>query len=497
MPNTFSGQSGFEPGVDSATRRALFNLSRRIDSGSVTDPLLLSDGTALAPSFSFTSTPSTGMFVPAANQLGFSAGGTTVLQLATTDVDVTTGHLNVISNTGSPTIKIGEWSNTNWNLAAIETDSSVILMGSGGVNDDTYIRSKGTGRLYLGTYTVYLTISTTDVDVTTGHLNVISNTGSPTIKIGGWSALGNHGAIETVSAYILMGYGGVDNPSYIRTKGTGTLNLGTNNTDYLTIDSAGTVRTVGHLNVGGRVDVTSYAVATQVIATANDNNNEWWARNFRAGGGTLARTGIAFWNGTTAPQIYVNPGATNDFLFLNSNAQSWAHLYAGAFVVSSQEATKYAIEETTDERMLDVAAKFKPRRYKIRDKQQVMRPSKKFRDINTRRQAKGRTALVPPVAELSYAEHDCDIDECCGGGGKVCSSVLNDTYHFGSLAEDAPDLGEEIVMLGDEGEPVGLDVAQLATVALGGVGALDRKLTLAMETIAELQDRLAVLEQVQ
>ena len=421
MPNTFSGQSGFEPGVDSATRRALFNLSRRIDSGSVTDPLLLSDGTALAPSFSFTSTPSTGMFVPAANQLGFSAGGTTVLQLATTDVDVTTGHLNVISNTGSPTIKIGEWS-SGGDYAAIETDTGYLLLGN----------STGT-----------------------------------------------------------------DEGVYLRTKGTGTLNLGTNNTDYLTIDSAGTVRTVGHLNVGGRVDVTSYAVATQVIATANDNNNEWWARNFRAGGGTLARTGIAFWNGTTAPQIYVNPGATNDFLFLNSNAQSWAHLYAGAFVVSSQEATKYAIEETTDERMLDVAAKFKPRRYKIRDKQQVMRPSKKFRDINTRRQAKGRTALVPPVAELSYAEHDCDIDECCGGGGKVCSSVLNDTYHFGSLAEDAPDLGEEIVMLGDKGEPVGLDVAQLATVALGGVGALDRKLTLAMETIAELQDRLAVLEQLQ
>jgi hypothetical protein len=123
MPNTFPGQSGFEPGVDSATRRSLFDLSRRIDASAsetalndladvnapapsndqvltwntatskwinqspaavvIPDPLLLSDGTALAPSYSFTSSSGgTGMFVPGANQLGFATGGTTRLTIA-------------------------------------------------------------------------------------------------------------------------------------------------------------------------------------------------------------------------------------------------------------------------------------------------------------------------------------------------------------------------------------------------------------------------------
>jgi hypothetical protein len=191
MPNTFPGKSGFEPGVEPGTRRAILDLSRRIDASAsetalndladvnapapsndqvltwnaatskwinqspgavvIPDPLLLSDGTAGAPTYSFASDTDTGVYLPAANQLGFTAGGTQVLQLATTDVDVTTGHLNVISNTGSPTIKLGEWA-TGSNYAAIETDTGYLILGSGtGVDESAYLRTKGTGSLQLGT----------------------------------------------------------------------------------------------------------------------------------------------------------------------------------------------------------------------------------------------------------------------------------------------------------------------------------------------------------
>ena len=185
------GTSGFEPAVDEATRRALLDISRRIDASAsgtalndltdvnapapsndqvltwntatskwinqspgavvIPDPLLLSNGSAGAPTYSFASDPDTGVYRAGVNQLGFSAGGTQVLQLTTTDVDVTTGHLNVISNAAAQTISLGGWS-SNGSYAAIESSPMVILMGNtGSINDATYIRNKGTGALYLGT----------------------------------------------------------------------------------------------------------------------------------------------------------------------------------------------------------------------------------------------------------------------------------------------------------------------------------------------------------
>lgn len=119
--------------------------------GDVTvDSLYVADGTALAPSLAFTSDTDTGMYRAGTNQLGFTAGSTQVLQLATTDVDVTTGHLNVISNTGSPTITLGEWS-VGYDYATIETDTGYLILGNGTGNDESiYLRTKSTGAIYLG-----------------------------------------------------------------------------------------------------------------------------------------------------------------------------------------------------------------------------------------------------------------------------------------------------------------------------------------------------------
>ena len=151
MTNVFPGKSGFEPGVEPGTRRAILDLSRRIDSGSVTDPLLLSDGTALAPTYSFASDPDTGIYRAGTNEIGFTAGGVELLSVGSADVDVVTGHLNVISNTGAQAMSLGEWS-AGYDYAAVETPSMVVLMGNASdVNSQGFIRTKGTGSLNLGT----------------------------------------------------------------------------------------------------------------------------------------------------------------------------------------------------------------------------------------------------------------------------------------------------------------------------------------------------------
>ncbi|MEK6249051.1 MAG: hypothetical protein N2C12_12785, partial [Planctomycetales bacterium] len=278
------------------------------------DPLLISDGTAAAPSLAFTADTDTGMYRAGTNEIGFTAGGVELLSVGSADVDVVTGHLNVFSNTGSDTISLGEYSGGS-NLAAIETSSFYALLGTGNPNDAAFIRTKGTGPLILGaSHGSNLTIATggaitlssdltvggdviasdgsatapsltfasdgdtgvflpaanqlgfaaggvellrvgsADVDVMTGHLNLISNTGAQTMSLGEWSSGFNYAAVETPSMVVLMGNASdINSQGFIRTKGTGSLNLGVNNSNDLTITSGGAVSTVGDITAGGDI----------------------------------------------------------------------------------------------------------------------------------------------------------------------------------------------------------------------------------------------------
>ena len=109
------------------------------------------NGSAANPSYSFSFDSDTGIYRAGANQLGFAAGGVELLSVGSTDVNVTTGHLNLISNTGAQTMSLGEWS-SGFNYAAVETPSMVVLMGNASdVNSQGFMRTKGTGALSLGT----------------------------------------------------------------------------------------------------------------------------------------------------------------------------------------------------------------------------------------------------------------------------------------------------------------------------------------------------------
>ena len=152
---------GTPPGVEQSAAlqedqlRRIAALERASTSGSggsvvIPDPLLLADGSAAAPSLAFTADTDTGMYRAGTNEIGFTAGGVELLSVGSADVDVMTGHLNLISNTGAQTMSLGEWS-SGFNYAAVETPSMVVLMGNASdVNSQGFMRTKGTGSLNLG-----------------------------------------------------------------------------------------------------------------------------------------------------------------------------------------------------------------------------------------------------------------------------------------------------------------------------------------------------------
>jgi hypothetical protein len=137
---------------------------------------------------------------------------------------------------------------------------SALLFGN---VDDTYQASllydASAQSLLIRSYnnTTVLDVSTADVDVTTGHLNVISNTGAPTMSFGEWSSGSNYLAIESPSMYILMGQNAENDAGYIRTKGTGALYLGSNASNDLTIANGGGITAVGAFTAGGNIATTS------------------------------------------------------------------------------------------------------------------------------------------------------------------------------------------------------------------------------------------------
>ena len=174
----------------------------------------------------------------------------------------------------------------------------------------------------VGTLSALTVSSTSDVDVTTGHLNVISNTGSPTISLGEWSSGGDHGAIESPSMYILMGGGSINNDTYIRNKGTGSLHLGTNASNDLTIANGGnvgigTTTPTQTLDVIGSLAVTS----TMVTGQASFTQEPWAASTIALGGyGSLGTQGS--WN--TSLSWNYERGTDSGFYSLGANSYASA-----------------------------------------------------------------------------------------------------------------------------------------------------------------------------
>ena len=661
---------GTPPGVEQSAAlqedqlRRIAALERASTSGSggsvvIPDPLLLADGSAAAPSLAFTADTDTGMYRPGTNQIGFTAGGTQVLQLSTADVDVTTGHLNVISNTGAQTISLGEWSSGS-NFAAIESPSMVILLGNtSGVDQANYIRSKGTGTLNLGvnnsndlwinnggavyavgditaggdivtaigsagapshTFTGFTTTGmfhrgTNEIGFTTAGTENLRLTGSNLRMASATSTIYNVGYYRGVAAT-----GTVSSPTY-SWDGDSDTGMYRHNADDLAFTTGGTrrvsiansgvyafvpVRTIdgtaaapphsftSDTNTGmyraaadtigwslagvrkmqlspdrlylyGGTNVASYigpinasyfynvtssgafyfnktlrcagnysshtgdlnlqrALVTKMTMTGTDTTSnqrfivngpnlgtttKTWSysqlqvRSLNTSGNDASNSlaQMAFWNRrySIAP-IVRNFGPEGEKMGFANNANSaFVPIIASALQTSSTIRIKQDIEAVEDADAIALAEKFLLTSFmpKVRPQNTVV--SDRFADVNARWVASSeeRTDLTPRTQDWESHDHDCGVDPCDGSVDSPCQVTVNDTRRFGGLAEWWGDVTPEQVSFDEGGIADSIDIDQVATTALGAVGALSRKLTAAMETIDSLQDRLADLEEVQ
>ena len=263
--------------------------------GAVPDPLLLSDGSAAAPTYSFASDPDTGIYRAGTNEIGFTAGGVELLSVGSADVDVVTGHLNVFSNTGSDTISLGEYSGGS-NLAAIETSSFYALMGTGNANDAAYLRTKGSGPLILGaSHGSNLTIANGgNVGIGTTSPNKaldVVDSGTTELSIRSTTSVGDSALL----------FGNVDDTyqaSIFYDASAQSLNLrGYNNTTRLTIASTGEI-------TGTMVQASNAVPGASKLVKSRSNGYTYlgWLNT------------VSGSNTNTPSRIYTNNGGTDSFV---------------------------------------------------------------------------------------------------------------------------------------------------------------------------------------
>ncbi len=260
--------------------------------GAVPDPLLLSDGSAAAPAFSFASDPDTGIFRAGTNEIGFTAGGVELLSVGSADVDVTTGHLNLISNTGAQTMSLGEWS-SGYDYAAVETPSMVVLMGNASdVNSQGFIRTKGTGSLNLGT----------------------NNSNDLTISNGGWVTTATHLTVNG-TAYFTNGAAATPSVTFASNGNTGMYRVTTNEIGFTAGGSLTlTVASTG-LTVAGTSTLNGQVSGTGVQTTGSAPGASELLKSHTNGYTYLGWLNTVSGSNTATPsRIYTNNGGTDSFV---------------------------------------------------------------------------------------------------------------------------------------------------------------------------------------
>lgn len=161
-------------------------------------PLLAPNGSAAAPSYSFSSSASSGMYLSGAAAVGFSAGGTKYLEISSIGVNVTAGQLFTQNGSSSlPGICVGTGGTDGFYLSA----SNVIGIACGATSVATLSASgcaiKGTNTTdsaaagYVGQYIE--SVISTFVNVP-GATTVWGNLTSISLTAGDWD-------VSMVAAY--------------------------------------------------------------------------------------------------------------------------------------------------------------------------------------------------------------------------------------------------------------------------------------------------------
>jgi hypothetical protein len=180
---------------------------------------------------------------------------------------------------------------------------------------------------------------------------------------------------------------------------------------------------------------------------------------------------------------------------INNPGTAYCPLYASAFTVNSTATSKEEIREADDDEALTVAKNTRLHRFRLKVRPQYLEPTDKFKAVNERWVERGHSPLVVQPHLVEPRDHVCTELSCSGTAESPCADVRNDTDHLGVIAEHLVETFPEAVHLDTDGNPVGVDIAQVATTALAVGGALARKLESAEARIEALEARLQVLEE--
>lgn len=205
------------------------------------------------------------------------------------------------------------------------------------------------------------------------------------------------------------------------------------------------------------------------------------------------QVGLAGWcnANTWAPIWRVNPtnGVGERWDAVNNGNNAYARIAAIAYDTISTERSKTDVAVLDDDDLLARLERTQAKRWMPKVGPQQVRPTDRFRALNQRWQARGRTGLVMQAQHTDGSEdHDCAAHDCDGHAGSPCAIARNfATGAMGLVAEDHFDAFPEHVNVDVEGIPHSIDTSQVAATALGGLGALVRY-------VRSLEARLAALE---
>lgn len=324
------------------------------------DGALLGNGTAGAPTFSFSSDPDTGMYRSASDELSFAAGGTRRFFIGTTSAATTT-PLFSIQNSGDIELRLDKvgvrrWSLSNTgNLAVVTGDGAGTFTfgNSGGVlfpdgtagapalafaaDPDTGIYRSGTNRAVLAAggsdVLVWNATSLQGGDQTTGAFLIPRAAGSasaPTYSFNGDNTTGIYreaagvlGVTSGGTRSLRLGPGGalygstVDN--YLQlgpSGGVGIVAAGTNQNITLTPSGTGFVSVAGNLSL--RRDSSGHAALTANNQTTTGTATLWLTEdNVSTQYFQLARYGSTHASKARVTEFSVNGGG--NFAFVNGN----------------------------------------------------------------------------------------------------------------------------------------------------------------------------------
>jgi hypothetical protein len=208
---------------------------------------------------------------------------------------------------------------------------------------------------------------------------------------------------------------------------------------------------------------------------AGSGASTWGSMQFRAVSGVAHPNGVAGITCNVAQssiaaimRVYGNTG--EGWHMRNNPDTAYIGINASAFAVGSSVRTKQNVEPVDDKVLLDLARQVRPVRFEF-----SVRPQN-YLEIEGK-----------PEAEWPGIDHDCATHVCDGTPDNPCAVALNDHPRFGFLAEDMAQVVPEAVELDGDRLPSGIDVAQTASLAFAGVGALLRRIEELERTIEQLQ----------